>query len=133
MNDIQITMPGNLVANPELHTTRSGIKVANLRIAFTPRMHKNGEWVDAGDTVFINVVAWRTLAETVIKNLEMGDRVTVTGRLRQRNYETESGAKRSVLEIHATDITSRLGLVSDPKRRTPDEELSEAELAQLAA
>lgn len=108
MNDIQITMPGNLVADPELRYTPNGVAVASLRIASTPRMNKGGKWVDAGDTVFLDVVAWRTLGENAANELHKGDRVTVNGRLRQRSYETKEGQKRTVYEIHADDIAPSL-------------------------
>jgi single-strand DNA-binding protein len=112
MNDIQIAMTGNLVDAPDLSVTPKGTSVAKFRIASTPRMQKNGQWVDAGDTVFLTAVAWRTLAETAAKTLHKGQRVTVTGKLRQRNYVTESGAKRSVYEIQADTIAVTLSTSS---------------------
>ena len=115
MNDIQITMPGNLVADPELRYTEKGVAVAKLRVASTPRMQKGGQWVDAGQTVFLDVVAWRKLGENAAETLRKGNRVTVTGRLRQRTYQTTEGAKRTVYEIHADDIAPSLRVTSsDP-------------------
>jgi len=108
MNDIEITMTGNLVADPELTVTPKGTKVAKLRVASTSRMQRGGEWVDAGETVFLTAVAWRGLAETVASTLRKGQRVTVIGYLRQRNWKTESGANRSTLEIQANTIAPAL-------------------------
>ena len=110
MSDIQITMTGNLVADPELRYTPKGIAVLNARIASTPRMQRGGEWVDAGDTVFLGLIAWRKLAENVAETLRKGQRVNVTGRLRQRTYEVEGGGKRTVYEIHADEIAPSLKL-----------------------
>ena len=108
MNDIDITVTGNLVADPKLIVTPKGTSVAEFRIASTPRMQRGGEWVDAGDTVFLTAKAWRTLAETAAKTLRKGQRVTVIGYLRQRNWKTESGANRSTLEIQAITIAPAL-------------------------
>lgn len=110
MNDIAITLTGNLVEDPELRYTPQGTPVANMRVASTPRMQKGGRWVDAADTVFIDVVAWRTLGENAAEELRKGDRVIVAGRLRQRTYETNDGEKRTVYEIHADDIAPSLRL-----------------------
>ena len=110
MNDITITMTGNLVDDPELRYTPQGTAVANMRVASTPRMQKGGRWVDAADTVFIDVVAWRALGENAAEELRRGDRVIVAGRLRQRTYETKEGQKRTVYEIHADEIAPSLKL-----------------------
>jgi single-strand DNA-binding protein len=127
VNDIQITMPGNLVADPELRYTPNGVAVASLRIASTPRMNKGGKWVDAADTVFLDVVAWRTLGENAANELHKGDRVTVNGRLRQRSYETKDGQKRTVYEIHADDIAPSLRISTpDPAPATAAPEDAQA-------
>lgn len=110
MNDITITLTGNLVDDPELRYTPQGTPVANMRVASTPRMQKGGRWVDAADTVFIDVVAWRALGENAAEELRKGDRVIVAGRLRQRTYETKEGQKRTVYEIHADEIAPSLKL-----------------------
>jgi single-strand DNA-binding protein len=71
--------------------------VANLRVAVTQRIQQDGEWRD-GDTSFLKVNAWRGQAEHLADPLAKGDRVIVTGRLRQRSWETPEGEKRSVTE-----------------------------------
>ena len=135
MNDIQITVPGGyLVADPELINTPTGIKLAKMRVASTPRMKKGNEWVDAGATVFLDVVAWRTTAETVVASLHKGDRVTITGKLRQRNYETDKGAKRSAYELHADDIALKLRTATtEPAPETPAEQAAPTEAEQAEA
>lgn len=136
MNDIQITMTGNLVADPELRYTPKGVAVLNARIASTPRMQKGGQWVDAGPTVFLGLVAWRKLAENVAETLKKGQRVNVTGRLRQRSYEVEGGGTRTVYEVHADDIAPSLkaGTVAEPAPAAePAEPAAPAEPATAAA
>ena len=51
---------------------------------------------------------WRGQAEHLADSLAKGDRVMVTGRLRQRNWETPEGEKRSVAEIEADEVGASL-------------------------
>jgi single-strand DNA-binding protein len=103
--DTPITVVGNLVADPELRFTASGQPVATFRVASTPRVRDNasGEWKD-GDSLFLTCNVWRQAAENVAESLQRGMRVIVTGRLRQRNYETKEGEKRTVYEIEVDDV-----------------------------
>jgi single-strand DNA-binding protein len=103
--DTPITVVGNLVADPELRFTPSGQPVATFRVASTPRMRDNatGKWKD-GDSLFLSCNVWRQAAENVAESLQRGMRVIVTGRLRQRNYETKEGEKRTVYEIEVDDV-----------------------------
>ena len=104
MNDTTITITGNLVDNPELRFTPSGLAVATFRVASTPRYRDNstGEWKD-GDTLFLTCQAWRQLGEHIAESLEKGMRAIVTGRLRQRTYETPEGEKRTVYELQVDE------------------------------
>jgi single-strand DNA-binding protein len=103
--DTPITVVGNLVADPELRFTASGQPVATFRVASTPRVRDNasGEWKD-GDSLFLTCNVWRQAAENAAESLQRGMRVIVTGRLRQRNYETKEGEKRTVYEIEVDDV-----------------------------
>ena len=88
--DNHTTIVGNLVDDPELRFATNGIAVANLRVAVTQRIQQDGEWRD-GDTSFFKVNVWRSQAEHLADSLSKGDRVMVTGRLRQRSWETPRG------------------------------------------
>jgi single-strand DNA-binding protein len=103
--DTPITIVGNLVNDPELRFTASGQPVATFRVASTPRIRDNstGEWKD-GDSLFLTCNVWRQMAENCAESLQRGMRVIVSGRLRQRNYETQQGEKRTVYEIEADDV-----------------------------
>jgi single-strand DNA-binding protein len=103
--DTQITVVGNLVADPELRFTPAGQPVATFRVASTPRFRDNasGEWKD-GDSLFLTCNVWRQAAENVAESLQRGMRVIVSGRLRQRSYETKEGEKRTVYEVEVDDI-----------------------------
>jgi single-strand DNA-binding protein len=103
--DTQITIVGNLVDDPELRFTPSGQPVARFRVASTPRIRDNstGEWKD-GDSLFLTCNVWRQAAENVAESLQRGMRVIVSGRLRQRSYETQQGEKRTVFEVEVDDV-----------------------------
>jgi single-strand DNA-binding protein len=103
--DTAITIAGNLVDDPELRFTPAGQPVAKFRVASTPRyLDKNtNEWKD-GDSLFLTCNVWRQAAENVAESLTRGMRVIVSGRLRQRSYETKEGEKRTVYEIEADDV-----------------------------
>jgi len=103
--DTQITIAGNLVEDPELRFTPAGQPVARFRVASTPRFRDNatGEWKD-GDSLFLTCNVWRQAAENVAESLTRGMRVIVSGRLRQRSYETREGEKRTVYEVEVDDV-----------------------------
>ncbi len=103
--DTQITIIGNLVDDPQLRYTPTGQAVANFRVASTPRfLDKNtNEWKD-GDSLFLSCNVWRQAAENVAESLQRGMRVIVSGRLRQRSYETKEGEKRTVYEIEVDEV-----------------------------
>jgi single-strand DNA-binding protein len=103
--DTIITVVGNLTADPELKFTPSGAAVANFTVASTPRsFDKNsGEWKD-GEALFMRCSIWRQAAENATESLVRGARVIVTGRLKQRSYETTEGEKRTVVELEAEEV-----------------------------
>jgi single-strand DNA-binding protein len=103
--DTQITVVGNLVSDPELRYTPTGVAVANFRIASTPRTfdRQANEWKD-GDSLFLTCNVWRQAAENVAESLQRGMRVVVQGRLHQRSYETREGEKRTVFEVEVDDV-----------------------------
>jgi single-strand DNA-binding protein len=103
--DTQITIVGNLVDDPQLRYTPTGNAVANFRVASTPRFldKATNEWKD-GDSLFLTCNVWRQPAENVAESLQRGMRVIVSGRLRQRSYETKEGEKRTVYEIEVDEV-----------------------------
>src|SRR5215470_14436917 len=103
--DVTITVIGNLTDDPELRFTPSGAAVAKFRIASTPRVldRQTNEWKD-GEPLFLTCNIWRQAAENVAESLQRGTRVIVSGRLRQRSYETREGEKRTVMELEVDEI-----------------------------
>lgn len=100
-----INVVGNLTADPELRFTPSGAAVANFTVASTPRTfdRQSGEWRD-GDALFLRCNVWRQAAENVAETLTRGMRVMVSGRLRQRSFETREGEKRTVVELEVDEV-----------------------------
>jgi single-strand DNA-binding protein len=103
MNEMTITLAGNLVSDPELRYTATGVPVVNFRVASTQRIKTDQGWKD-GDTLFLTCNAWRDLAEHVAESCNRGDRVVVTGRIKQRSYENKEGAQVTVTEVEASDV-----------------------------
>src|SRR5207247_9449314 len=99
---------GSMPRDPQMHYTRSGVSKVSFGVAVNRswRNQQTQEWEE--QTSFFNVVAWRQLAENASATLTKGTRVVVSGRLEQRSWETESGEKRSIVEIVADDIAASL-------------------------
>src|SRR5690606_24144278 len=103
--DTVITVIGNLTADPELRFTPAGAAVANFTVASTPRVfdRNTNEWKD-GEALFLRCNIWREAAENVAESLTRGSRVIVSGRLKQRSYETREGEKRTVVELEVDEV-----------------------------
>ena len=100
-----ITVVGNLTADPELRYTQNGLAVANFTIASTPRNfdRASNEFKD-GETLFLRASVWREFAEHVAGSLTKGTRVIATGRLKQRDYQTKEGEKRTSIELEVDEV-----------------------------
>jgi single-strand DNA-binding protein len=105
VGDTTITVVGNLTADPDLRFTPSGAAVADFTVASAPRVYdrQTSGWKD-GDALFLRCNIWREAAENVAESLTRGSRVIVTGRLRQRSFETREGEKRTVYEVEVDEV-----------------------------
>jgi single-strand DNA-binding protein len=97
-----VTLIGNLVDDPELRFTPSGIPMAKVRFAVNKSYKKGDEWIE--ETSFFGGTLWREQAEQATESLHKGDRVIVVGRLEQRSWETDQGDKRSIVEVAIDEI-----------------------------
>ncbi len=95
-----VTLLGRVGADPELRSTKSGTAVVQLRLA-TDRYSKSNETTE---TDWHSVVWWGKTAEAVAQYVRKGDRVHVTGRLQQHSWQTDSGERRSKVEVHASEV-----------------------------
>lgn len=114
-----ITLVGNLTADPELRFTPNGAAVANFTVASTPRTfdRQANEFKD-GDTLFMRCSAWRDLGENAAESFHRGDRIVVTGRVKQRSFETKEGEKRTVIEVDAEDVAGSVKHATVKVQRT---------------
>lgn len=97
----KVFLIGNLTRNPELTTTPSGVSVCRFSIAVT-RMYTGADGERKTD--FFNIVAWRGLGENVAKYTKKGKKVAVVGSLEVRNYEDNTGSKRTSVDIVAQEV-----------------------------
>ncbi|WIM70907.1 single-stranded DNA-binding protein [Corynebacterium suedekumii] len=120
--DTNITVVGNAVNDPELRFTPSGAAVANFRIASTPRKFNSqtNQWED-GEALFLTCNVWRQAAENVAETISKGMRIIVTGRLRQRSFQTKEGENRTVYEIEVDEVGPSLKYASAQVNRNPRE------------
>lgn len=101
-----ITLQGNLTADVELRFTKNGKEFVTFRVACNDRRKNDaGEWVD-GDTTFMTVTSWRNTQS--ISKLMKGSSVIVTGTLRQRDYETPQGERRTTFDVNAETVAQVL-------------------------
>ena len=117
--ETQITVVGNLTADPELRYTAQSVPVASFTVASTPRTYNraSGQWED-GTAMFLRCSAWREMAENIAESLTKGMRVIVYGRLQQRNWERD-GQNRSSLEIQVDEIGPSLRYAQAQVTRIP--------------
>jgi single-strand DNA-binding protein len=112
-----VTLVGNLVDDPELRFTPSGVAMAKIRFAVNRRWRgQDGEWQE--QTSFFTGTVWREQAEQAAESLQKGARVIVTGRLEQRSWETDQGEKRSVVEVQVDEIGPSLRWATATVTRT---------------
>jgi len=115
----KVFLIGRFVADPELSHTSSGTPYTRFRLAVNnPYKDKNGNWQD--DTLFIDVTVWGDYADHIVQKYSKGSKVLVEGRLRQSNWETEEGEKRSKIEVKADRV---VGL--DYKKQEESSDLDE--------
>jgi single-strand DNA-binding protein len=114
-----LNITGNLTGDPELRFTPSGSAVANFTVAATPRTfdRNSNEWKD-GETLFMRCAVWKEAAENVAESLTKGMRVIVSGRLKQRSYDTKEGEKRTVIELEVDEIGPSLKYANAKVNRT---------------
>ncbi|MFC4123165.1 single-stranded DNA-binding protein [Nonomuraea zeae] len=120
MNDIYITLTGNVAAEPRQYSFDDGSKVTSLKVFSSHRYFdkRTGQWTD-GDRVCFTVRCWRTLGDNVAASVRAGHPVVVSGKLRIREFGAE-GDRRFVPEIEASAVGHDLrwgsGVFTKPDR-----------------
>ncbi|MGW4794210.1 single-stranded DNA-binding protein [Nonomuraea sp. NPDC004297] len=120
MNDIYITLTGNVAAEPRQYSFDEGTRVTSLKVLTSHRYFdkKTGQWAD-GEKVCFTVRCWRALGENVATSIRAGHPVVVSGRLRIREFGVE-GDRRFMPEIEASavghDLRWGTGAFTKPER-----------------
>ncbi|MBP9718334.1 single-stranded DNA-binding protein [Candidatus Gracilibacteria bacterium] len=99
----KVMLYGNLTADPEQVTTKTGRSMRHFSVATNARW-KDKEGKVLGSTDFHRVVAFGKLADVVGEKLKKGMPILLLGKLRNRSYETTDGAKRYVTEVIMDDF-----------------------------
>lgn len=136
MNDITLTVLGNVVNDVDLRFTPSGEAVASFRVASTTRRfdRSHERWID-GDTHYFTVSCWRNLAHNVAASLLKGMPVVVTGRMRSREHEKECGDHTHIMryvDIEAVAVGQDLSKGTSVFTRVKKESVVESERRMLA-
>ena len=97
-----VTLMGRLVADPELRTTTTGRAVCTFRIAVDRSFVKAGEQRQAD---FITIVAWENTANFITRYFTKGSMIAIQGSIQTRQYEDNSGAKRTAFEVLAREVS----------------------------
>lgn len=110
----RVILIGRLTRDPELRYTPNGVAVTTFTLA-VDRSFTNQQ--GQRETDFINIVAWRGLAENVANYLKKGRLAAVDGKMQTRNYENNEGKKVYVTEVIADNVRF-LESANQPKRES---------------
>lgn len=97
----RVVLVGRLTRDPELRYTPSGVAVTTFTLAVN-RTYSNAQGEREAD--FINIVAWRQLAELCANYLKKGSQAGLEGRLQTRSYDDRDGKRRYVTEVVADNV-----------------------------
>lgn len=95
-----ITVAGNLTRDAELTYSNGEKSIAILKFGIAV----NEKYKDEERVHFFDCTILGRLGEAVSNYMTKGTPVAVTGRLQQRRWETDSGDKRSKIEILVQDL-----------------------------
>lgn len=97
----RIILVGSLAADPEARLTVEGLPMTKFRLAVSRPTASGGD----NGVDFVDIVAWRGLAEVCGEQLKKGLLVLVEGRIQNRSFEDQAGQRRWVTEVVARNMT----------------------------
>ena len=98
-----VSVSGRLTRDPELRATQSGTQVLTVPVAVNERVRSaSGQWEDRAS--YVDCVVFGRRAEALCDLLRKGDKVAVSGRLRQSSWEARDGSRRSKVEVVADEV-----------------------------
>jgi len=110
----KVILIGRLGKDPELKFTPSGAPVAKFSLA-TDESFKDRSGEQQKHTEWHNIVAWNKLAEICGQYLTKGKQIYIEGSIRSRQWQDQSGNKRTSYEIIAQRM-QMLGSRADSER-----------------
>lgn len=114
---LQLTIEGNLAAEPHLDVIEDGTSVCHFRVLHTARRHVNGAWRD-GETTGVDVTCWGTLADRAAESLHKGDCVIVAGDdPASQPWVARDGESRASLTLTARTLALSLRFREASSRR----------------
>ena len=112
----KVILLGHLGKDPESKVLESGRRVTTFSLATTERAYKTASGTEIPErTEWHNVVLWRGLAEVAEKYVRKGSQVYIEGRIKNRSYTDNTGAKRYVTEV----FVDQLELIDSRKPADP--------------
>jgi single-strand DNA-binding protein len=110
------------------------LPTASFRLACTPRIRRGGDWSD-GETTWLTITCFRSLAEHAASSVRKGDPVIVIGRLRTQVWVKDAvQQERTVLEALTIghDLSRGTSAFNRSERAQVPED-RESEVAELIA
>jgi single-strand DNA-binding protein len=99
----KVILVGNVGQDPDIRSTASGTRVANLRLATNERRRdRDGQWTD--HTEWHTLVVWGRTVDVVEQYVNKGRQLYIEGALRTRSWEGQDGHKRYSTEIHVREL-----------------------------
>ncbi len=127
-----VHMTGYVGGDVEVRNSAAhGATIASFRLACTPRIRRNGDWVD-GQTTWLSVTCFRSLADHALASIKKGDPVIVVGKLRTSVYE-KNGETVERLSLEATTLGHDLTRGTTEFRRAERPSAVEDREADIAA
>ena len=99
----KVILVGRLGKDPELKYTPSGAPMAKFSLA-TDESFKDKTGEKQNRTEWHNIVAWNKLAEICGEYLTKGKLVYIEGSIRSRQWQDQSGNKRTAYDIIANNM-----------------------------
>ena len=120
MNSVnKVILIGNVGKAPEIRSTQSGSKVANLTIATSESWTSKHTGQREEKTEWHRLVVWGKLAEIVEKYIQKGSKIYIEGKLETRKWADKDGKDQYTTEINVDNLT-----MLDSKRDEPTSKVS---------
>ena len=99
-----VTFIGNVGDNVELRKTPTALSVTDFSLAVDTYTGKDADGNPTDTAMWLKVVAWRDLAEQVVKIVRKGSLVLVSGKLAIREYTDKENGKHTKVEVVAATV-----------------------------